>query len=207
VASVAFSPDGTIIASGSADASVRVWDTLSGAETLVMRRHERGVASVIFSPDGRWIVSSSFDKTVRVRDAATGISPFHALRGHPRGDITSVLFSPDGSRIIFQSDYMSLSWDAATGQRLRSSEQSDHRLSGSMYVTHQGWIVDSGSDRTLGKLPTMAANSIYVVHERSLAVGMHSGHVLILHFPPAFVTSPDTRTVEGKIRERFRQDL
>lgn len=202
--SVTFSPDGTMIASGSADTTVRIWDVLSGTAVTELRGHKQAISSLAFSLNGCRIISGSLDTTLRVWDVTTGAQVFTPLHGHKIG-MTSVFFPPDASRIISLSEYESLSWDAATGHRIYSTEQSDHRLSGSIYVTYEGWIVDSETGRTLGKLPNMVADPISVVHGRLLAVGTPSGRVFIMQFPPALLTSPDTRTVEGGIRERFRE--
>ena len=61
VLSLAFSPDGTRLVSGSNDKTrtLRVWDTVSGAEILQMRGHGFGVLSARYSPDGLRIVSGS----------------------------------------------------------------------------------------------------------------------------------------------------
>ena len=68
VLSVAFSPDGSRIASGSYDKTVRLWDASSGQELAVLRGHEGSVWSVAFSPDGSRIASGSADGTVRLWD-------------------------------------------------------------------------------------------------------------------------------------------
>jgi WD40 repeat protein len=82
VTSVAFSPDGRHIVSGSIDNTVRVWDAKTGHSVMdPLKGHSLGVTSVTFSPDGRHIVSGSADKTVRVWDAQTGqtmMDPFTA---------------------------------------------------------------------------------------------------------------------------------
>ena len=52
VYSVAFSPDGTRIVSGSYDKTLRLWDAVSGAHLNMLNGHYNGVRSVAFSPDG-----------------------------------------------------------------------------------------------------------------------------------------------------------
>ncbi|MEG4489742.1 nSTAND1 domain-containing NTPase, partial [Microcoleus sp. D3_18_C4] len=68
VRSVAFSPDGKLIVSGSNDNTVRLWDTKGNPVTQPFQGHEDFVRSVAFSPDGKLIVSGSHDKTVRLWD-------------------------------------------------------------------------------------------------------------------------------------------
>jgi WD40 repeat protein len=83
VYSVAFSPDGKRIVSGSGDNTVRVWDAETGeAVHTPLQGHTRGVSSVAFSPDGKRIVSGSDDYTVRVWDVETGQAVHTPLQGH-----------------------------------------------------------------------------------------------------------------------------
>jgi WD40 repeat protein/serine/threonine protein kinase len=104
VTSVAFSPDGKLIVTGSDDRMARVWDVDTGTEKLALKpastekNREQGLSSVAFSPDAKRVVAGSWDRTARVWDAETGTEKF-ALDGHT-DRVHSVAFSPDGKRIV-----------------------------------------------------------------------------------------------------------
>ena len=70
VTSVAFSPDGQRIVSGSDDYSAKIWDVNSGKELHTLTGHYSSVESAAFSPDGQRIVSGSADKTVKIWDVS-----------------------------------------------------------------------------------------------------------------------------------------
>ena len=101
VRSVAFSPDGALIASASNDRTARVWEVASGDEVLTLP-HETWVQTVAFSPDGTLIVTGCEDGIVRLWDAATG-APVVELAGHS-DSVNGVAFSPDGTLIASASN-------------------------------------------------------------------------------------------------------
>ena len=68
VTSVSISPDGTMVAAGSLDSIIRIWDIASGTLLESLRGHRDSVYSVAFTPDGKGVVSGSLDKTLKFWD-------------------------------------------------------------------------------------------------------------------------------------------
>ncbi len=119
VTSVAISPDGNRIVSGSYDRTLKVWAADRGREILTLKGHADAISSVAFLADGRRIVSGSFDGTVKVWDAVTG-QEVAMLKGHT-GSFPRVAVSADGKRIVSGGGDETLKvWDAAAGQELRT---------------------------------------------------------------------------------------
>src|SRR5262249_40536122 len=97
VNSVAWSPDGTHIASDSSDRTVQVWDASTAGLLQTYKGHADAVLSVVWSPDSSQIASASADKTVQVWDASSG-NLLLSYHGHT-APVNSVAWSPDGKRI------------------------------------------------------------------------------------------------------------
>jgi WD40 repeat protein len=94
VRSLAFSPDGQLLASASDDGSLRLWDARSGAPDAELRGHTDRVQGVVFAPDGALLYSAGDDRTLRVWEVASGkpthrpdrsFDPLVALSIHPQG--------------------------------------------------------------------------------------------------------------------------
>jgi WD40 repeat protein len=113
VHSVAFSPDGGLLASGYNDGNIRIWNRLNG-QCTVLQGHASIVRSVSFSPDGKFLASGSDDRTIRLWKLAD--SSYMVFEGHT-DCVMSVAFSPDGSTIASGSDDGSVRlWDVSEGR-------------------------------------------------------------------------------------------
>ena len=118
VLTLAFSPDGTQLASGSRDTTVRLWDTTTINDApITLRKHTGWTNALAFSPDGKILASGSTDKTVHLWNTTTG-EPLVTLTGHLSG-IAALTFSPDGSTLASGStDGTIRFWDTTTGDPL-----------------------------------------------------------------------------------------
>lgn len=117
--SVAYSRDGKLLAAGSWDQTITLWEAATGR---VIRRMTAGaqVDAVAFHPDGRTLASGGRDANVTIWDVATG-QPIRTFKGH-KEPISQVAYSADGRVLVsagLQKDGFLL-WSTATGELLRS---------------------------------------------------------------------------------------
>ncbi len=160
VRSMAFSPDGNTLASGSDDQTIRLWDIETGQLKREFTAHTAGVNSVAFSPDGKILASGGgwTDKIIRLWDAETG-NPIRELTGHT-GDYITVAFHPDRKILASGSrDKTIRLWNTETGETIR--ELTGH---------------------------TAAVNDVAFSPERStLASGSRDGTVLLWELTPSLL--------------------
>jgi len=117
VYSVAISPDGKTLASGSYDNTVRLWEVATGKALQTLQGHTNCVCSVAFSPDGKTLASGSYDNTVRLWEVATG-KALQTLQGHTLV-VNSVAYSPDGKTLASGSEDQTVRlWEVVSGQYL-----------------------------------------------------------------------------------------
>jgi WD40 repeat protein len=148
ILSVAFSPDGKLLATGDASGEIRLWQVSDGKQLLMCHGHTGWVRSVTFSPDGNTLASASSDQTVRLWDVQTG-QCLKTLQGHTQW-VRSVAFSPDGKTLASGSgDYSIKLWDVSEGQCLDTLQGHTHWV-WSVAFSPDGATLASGSeDRTV----------------------------------------------------------
>ena len=156
VQSVAFSPDGRHIASGSIDRTIRVWDAWTGAQVCnPLQGHTDSVHSVAFSPDGRYIVSGSSDRTIRVWDAQSSnqMEDNRQATKFTTVDFPSICFSssPAHALHLVQSLFIDISDDMED-------------LKGLVYLQNDGWIVGPNGKLLLWIPPSYHSFYFYSPH-------------------------------------------
>jgi WD40 repeat protein len=185
VHSVSFSPDGKTLATGSDDATVKLWDVKSGGELRTLSGHESIVWSVSFSPDGKTLATGSDDATVKLWDVESGEEP-RTLSGH-EFSVHSVSFSPDGKTLATgSSDTTVKLWDVESGEELRTlsghaadsfynvsfSPDGKTLATGSADNTVKLWDVESGEElRTLSGHESRTYSVSFSPDGKTLAMG------------------------------------
>lgn len=190
--SIAFSPDGKVIVSGSLDGTVRLWNNkaipnnssnnklrgvFSDWRKGTLKGHTDQVLSVAISPDGQTIASGSKDKTVRLWDLTTQ-ELINSLDKHPSG-VQCVVFSPDGETLASSDENGTVYlWDFIAGERKGVFTDDDNQTTS---VISLAYSPD-------GKKLAGGGNSIYMwdvdSHQLNSILTGHRGYVNSVKFSP-----------------------
>jgi RNA polymerase sigma factor (sigma-70 family) len=120
VNSVMYSSDGKVLASGSKDGTVRLWEAATGKPLALLDTGEQTITSVAIAPDGKTLAAGSLDQTIWLWEVASG-KVVHRLRGHDDG-VWSVAFASDGQTLAStggENDRTIRLWNVTTGQEIR----------------------------------------------------------------------------------------
>ncbi|MDQ5845901.1 MAG: caspase family protein [Acidobacteriota bacterium] len=173
VNSVAFSPDGKALVSGSYDATVTLWDVASGSVLRNFNGHTSSVTSVAFSSDGKILASASTDHTIKIWNVAIGLE-LDTLKEH--STTTSVAFSPDGKTLTDEGGKaISRVLDISTGTMSTVARPADSVYSGQL----------SPDGRTLARITDNTIKLIEVASGKELrTIRPHSTNTYRIAFSP-----------------------
>jgi glucose repression regulatory protein TUP1 len=171
IRSACFSTDGKLIATGSEDRKIRIWDIANKRVRHTLEGHMNEIYSLAFSPDGKFLYSGSGDQTARVWDIESGTPKFTltiedtvlSASGAPvDAGVTSIALSPSGRLLAAGSlDTLVRLWDTQTGKlvdKLRGHKDSVYSVA---FAPDGSWLVSGSLDKTL-KIWDLASVNAYM---------------------------------------------
>lgn len=188
VNALVFSPDGSLLASGSADKTIKLWNVATGKAVQALRGHTSFVNALAISHDGQMLVSGSADRTIKIWNLSTG-KAVRTLVGH-QGFVNALVITPGGNTIISGgADRTIKVWDPTTGKAIRTLTGHTGFIN-ALAVTPDGLTLISGSaDRTLRIWDLATGQQIHVL----------TGHQ---DYVNDLVVTPDGRTVISASADR-----
>ena len=140
---VAITPNGKYVVSGSEDCTIRVWDFDTGGLASTLEGHKDSVNAIAITPNGKYVVSGSNDRSIQIWNLETG-EFIRALKGH-EGWVNAVAVTPDGKHVVSgSSDRTIRIWSLESGELAKTLEGHDDWVN-TVAVTPNGKYIISGA--------------------------------------------------------------
>jgi WD40 repeat protein len=169
IGSVAFSPDGQLLATGDASGEIRLWQVVDGKQLMICKGHSGWVRSVVFSPDGTMLASASSDQTIRLWDVSSGHC-LKELRQHSSW-VRSVNFSPNGTILASGGGDNTIKlWDAYTGECLKTLQGHLHWIWSVTFSPDGQYLASGSEDKTLKLWDSSTGECLHTLQGHTLWV-------------------------------------
>ena len=173
---IAWSLDGSYLASPSADKTIRIWDARSGAYVHNLRGHTAEIIGVAWSPHGQRIASASLDKSIRQWDAISG-SHLQTLQGHTDW-VRGIAWSPDGQILASSSDDKTIRlWEVSNGNCLKTLEGHTDWVVSAAWSPNGQRLVSASRDNSVRVWETVSGENLQILEG-------HTGWVFMVAWSP-----------------------